>query len=488
MVQIFSKFADELNSRLNLEYVFYRWRRENSEITHYIQDRNIQRERPSFSIVVPTYSIDLSYVKDFVASLHKQSYRDWELCVCDDGDPNTSVTEYFRELEKNSPDRFRFTRHSENQGIGNATKTALKLARNDFVVLADADDLLHARALELMAAVIAEDDAIDFLYSNHDYMTEWGLRLHPVIKPGWSPELLLHVNYINHLKAIRTSLLREIIDVSFEPEFNGAQDWSLCFQVMQTARKVKHIPFVLYHWRARPGSMANDFFAKPWAIAAQLKLRTKFFTELEERVEFHPTENRVVFKTSPSVDGIDLRDKNLKSKSTLREYVQTLLRQVENLGAEYIYFFSNSQFGPDEAGKVAAYCSLPNTGGMWPFNGINSRLAFSPIYENSEDCVFLPILNYRLSCSNFSGNILAGPLNGMTFKRSRFMKVAQATLNSDLDFQFEGRIEDLCGIIFSLTALRLGLRNGSVNAAFLDYKPEPVRLPAKVAGVMDPYI
>lgn len=488
MVPMFRKFAKEIDSRLNLRYVLYRWRRENSEITRFIQDRSLQRERPSFSIVVPTYGIDLSYVKEFVSSLREQSYREWELCVCDDGDPNPSVAAYFEELAKKSPDRFRFTRHSKNQGIGGATKTALKLARNEFVVLADADDLLHARALELIAAVIAEDDAVDFLYSNHDYMTEWGLRLHPMIKPGWSPELLLHVNYINHLKAIRTSLLREIIDVSFEPEFNGAQDWSLCFQVMQTARKVKHIPFVLYHWRTRPGSMANDIFSKPWAVAAQLKMRTEFFTELEERVEFDPTENRVVFKTSPSVGGIDLRDKDLKSMPTLREYLQTLLHRVESLGTDYIYFFSNSQFGPDEAGKVAAYCSLPNTGGMWPFNAISTRSAFSPVYESSEVCVFLPVSNYRGSYSNFSGNILAGPLNGMTFKRSRFMKVAQATLNSDLDFRFEGQIEDLCGIILSLMALRLGLRNGSVNAASLDYKPELVRLPAKVAGFLDPYI
>ena len=37
--------------------------------------------------------------------------------------------------------------------------------------------------------------------------TDLGMRVAPVRKPGWSPELLLNANYINHLAVVRKRCL-----------------------------------------------------------------------------------------------------------------------------------------------------------------------------------------------------------------------------------------------------------------------------------------
>ncbi len=55
----------------------------------------------------------------------------------------------------------------------------------------------------------------------------------------------------------------------FRPECDGAQDWDLLLRLAELRPRVRHVPRVLYHWRAVPGSAAASASAKPWAVAAQ---------------------------------------------------------------------------------------------------------------------------------------------------------------------------------------------------------------------------
>ena len=47
------------------------------------------------------------------------------------------------------------------------------------------------------------------------------------------------------------------------PGYDGSQDWDLVLRVTEQARKVHHVPEVLYHWRVHSTSVALDAMAKP---------------------------------------------------------------------------------------------------------------------------------------------------------------------------------------------------------------------------------
>ena len=51
-------------------------------------------------------------------------------------------------------------------------------------------------------------------------------------------------------------------------EFDGAQDYDFIFRCTEAARKIYHIPKVLYHWRCHQDSTASNPESKLYAFEA----------------------------------------------------------------------------------------------------------------------------------------------------------------------------------------------------------------------------
>jgi GT2 family glycosyltransferase len=72
--------------------------------------------------------------------------------------------------------------------------------------------------------------------------------------------------YTCHLSVLRRSLVEDV--GGFDGAYEGAQDWDLVLRVTERARKVLHVPRVLYHWRSIATSAAAGEDVKPWAFEA----------------------------------------------------------------------------------------------------------------------------------------------------------------------------------------------------------------------------
>lgn len=217
------------------------------------------------SIVVPVYRPSLWYFEECVLSVINQSYQNWELCLCDDGSEDPELTQSMNGFAARDP-RILTLVMEQNGGISRATNRALAAASGEFIVLLDHDDLLEADALAQIARVVASVDDADVIYSDEDKLDEIDRPHQPHFKPDWDPELLLSYPYLGHVTAIRSELVRRI--GGFRPEFDGSQDFDIMLRSTELARRVVHIPKVLYHWRVVAGSAAGDPEAKPWAYVA----------------------------------------------------------------------------------------------------------------------------------------------------------------------------------------------------------------------------
>ncbi|HEX7886757.1 MAG TPA: glycosyltransferase family 2 protein, partial [Phenylobacterium sp.] len=76
----------------------------------------------------------------------------------------------------------------------------------------------------------------------------------PHFKTGWNPELLLAQNMISHLGVYRRSLLEAL--GGLRQGFEGSQDYDLALRASErtNSARIRHIPWVLYHWRQAGGS------------------------------------------------------------------------------------------------------------------------------------------------------------------------------------------------------------------------------------------
>lgn len=217
---------------------------------------------PLLSVVVPVFRPSRWFLEDCVRSIVRQTYRNWELCLCDDGSGDPDLTATLRELSAADP-RVTAVALPVNGGISAATNRAVSEGTGTFVVMVDHDDVLEPTALAELASAIASDEGVDVVYTDEDHLDGIERPCRPLCKPDWDPDLLLTYPYLGHLLAVRRELLERI--GGFRTEFDGSQDFDVMLRSTELARRVVHIPKILYHWRMVPGSAAGSPDAKPWA-------------------------------------------------------------------------------------------------------------------------------------------------------------------------------------------------------------------------------
>lgn len=236
-------------------------------------------ELPVISILMPVYNSPPDVLVAAIQSVLQQRYPHWELCIADDCSPSRA-TQRVLERYKGFDSRIKIVRAPRNLHIAGATNLAAEYATGDFVAFLDHDDVLVPDALDEMALAIVSNPEADLLYSDEDKLDFEGRRTDPYLKPDWSPEHLTSVAYILHFMLVRKSLFLKL--GGLRSERSGAQDYDLSLRASALARKVVHVPKVLYHWRMIQGSASAEVEAKPEALVNAAKA-VEDFVRLEHR-------------------------------------------------------------------------------------------------------------------------------------------------------------------------------------------------------------
>lgn len=227
-------------------------------------------QSPTISVIVPLYNTPEALLRRCIESVCGQLWPHWELCLADDASTAPHVKVICEEYARRDK-RIRFVRRAENGHIAAASNTALGLASGEFVALLDHDDELAPHALYMVAEALAEQPDLDLIFSDEDKIDAAGIRHDPWFKPDWNYDLMLSQNAVVHLAVYRRRLVEEA--GSFRSGFDGSQDYDLTLRVAERTSpdRIRHIPFILYHWRAIPGSVALDVGEKdyPYEAAAR---------------------------------------------------------------------------------------------------------------------------------------------------------------------------------------------------------------------------
>jgi len=215
---------------------------------------------PTISIVMPVYRPERKWLDRAIATVEAQVHARWELCIADDASGDAALTRHLDSLAARDA-RIRVVHRAENGNISRATNSAAELATGDYLLFLDQDDELAPDALGEIALALAAAPDADLLYTDDDKIDVDGRRYAPQFKPDWSPELLLSYMYLSHAFVVRRSLFAA--HGGFRTGFEGSQDYDFALRAGERAERVVHVPLVLYHWRATPGSTATSGAAKP---------------------------------------------------------------------------------------------------------------------------------------------------------------------------------------------------------------------------------
>jgi glycosyltransferase involved in cell wall biosynthesis len=138
-------------------------------------EQHVPMEQPAITVIIPTYN-NAPYLPLALTSIFEQDFTAYEIIVVDDGSTDDTV----RLLEPFAG-RIQYI-YQENAGSAAARNRGLGLARGQFVVFLDADDLLLPGKLRQQVAYLRERPSLGYVHSGWHQVDENG-RLLQTVEP-----------------------------------------------------------------------------------------------------------------------------------------------------------------------------------------------------------------------------------------------------------------------------------------------------------------
>lgn len=319
--------------------------------------------RPRVSVIVPTWNTPAGMLREMLGSVTGQLYPDWELCIADDGSSAPHVRQILEEAARRDP-RVKLRLGDVNRGVSHASNRALELATGDVVVLLDHDDVLEEQALFRIAQSFAEDNA-DLAYSDEVLVSEDGADVRRLAyRPAFSLEYLRSHPYIVHLVGVRRSLLAEI--GGFDESLRISQDYDLILRAAERARRIAHIPEILYRWRLHGGSAGTERMNEVMETSRAVLARHLARCGEEGRVEAGPSFNLFDVRR-PLKEGlrvaIVIPTKN--HGELLRQCIESLRATIAQVAFDIIVIDHES----DDPGTQRYLESIAATAKVLPYRG-----------------------------------------------------------------------------------------------------------------------
>ncbi|MCB2081818.1 MAG: glycosyltransferase, partial [Rickettsiales bacterium] len=248
---------------------------------------------PLISVVMPVYNVEEKWLREAIDSVLAQCYPHWELCIADDCSSKPHIRTILEEYVAKD-DRVKVIFRETNGHISESSNSALTLATGSYVALMDHDDLLPEHALFMVAQALAEYPETDMLYTDEDKVDDKGHRYGAYFKSEWNPDLFLGQNMFSHLGVYRRSLLNKI--GGFRKGVEGSQDYDLALRCLPYTKpeRIRHLPHILYHWRAIPGSTALENMEKDYAQPSSERALSDYFAKQKLQATILPGKDRLV--------------------------------------------------------------------------------------------------------------------------------------------------------------------------------------------------
>lgn len=363
------------------------------------------------SIIIPVYNVK-EYLAECVESVRRQTLKDIEILLVDDGSADGSgrlCDEYAAKDE-----RIRVI-HQANGGSTKARNAGLLASRGDYIGFVDSDDFIEPKMYEslLEACTKAEADmAVGVKYINYgagEYREKLGVP-EGVYEKGSSGELLVR-NLIYsedyQSKGISPNLYdklfkRELLcryQLSVDERIRYGEDDVCVYSCLLHAERVVMLDHACYHYRLREGSVCHtedpEYFEKI----------TLFYRQLRDEFEKHPSRESLLEQLNRYMLEFVLRGINRQFGFGYGVVVPFYLPPYERLcsgGIERIALYGAGHVGRDYArafelwGTVEVEVWADRQYGKYQKEGLKVR-APSSLLKTEWDAVLIAAENSSLA-------------------------------------------------------------------------------------------
>ena len=214
------------------------------------------------SIILPSYNYD-SFISETIESVLKQSHKDWELIIVDDGSKDNSVRVIEKYIKKCDKIKLLFHPNKENKGLVETYRLGLKHCTGNYIAFIEADDTWkHSDYLSSKIDIFKRHKDVILVYNDVEVFGS-----NKIIKDRM--RCMVHIDEVNKKNKERPFFAFEYLSV-----FNCVYTFS-CFVVRAELLK-NHVDIsnnIREHWL-------------DWWILGQLSVQGKFYFQSEKKTKW----------------------------------------------------------------------------------------------------------------------------------------------------------------------------------------------------------
>ncbi len=209
------------------------------------------------SVVIPTYN-RAQFVKEAIASVLEQTYKDFELIVVDDGS-----TDETPQVLAAYGDKLKVLRQ-ENKGVSAARNAGISAAQGEWIAFLDSDDLWKKQKLEKQVEWLQAHPQVRICHTDEIWIRR-GVRVNPMkkhAKPnGWIFEQCLPLCVVSPSSVLIHRSLFEKHGV-FDESLPACEDYDLWLRFAAKAP----FGFVPEAWLTKRGGHEDQLSQKYWGL------------------------------------------------------------------------------------------------------------------------------------------------------------------------------------------------------------------------------
>ena len=218
---------------------------------------------PLISVIIPVYKVE-SYLRQCVDSVLRQTYKNLEIILVDDGSPDNCgiICDEYKEKDN----RIKVI-HKQNGGLSDARNAGLRIMTGSYVAFVDSDDWIESIMYETLLSNLLVYDA-DISYGGVIDEIETNGKTTPLRQSDYGADAFSEsreqamLRFFNGPWAAWDKLYRaELFQTIRFPVGEINEDEAIALHLIDLSRRVCYCNKPLYHYLRRVGSITTSTFS-----------------------------------------------------------------------------------------------------------------------------------------------------------------------------------------------------------------------------------
>ncbi|MCR0523018.1 MAG: glycosyltransferase family 2 protein [Clostridium sp.] len=200
------------------------------------------------SILMAAYNSE-KYISEAIESVLAQSYKNWELIICDDCS-NDSTLQISKKYSHIDP-RIKVIRNKENSGQATARNNAFKNCTGSYIAILDSDDRFHSDKIKIQVDFLMKNINVGFV-GCCAYMFNEDIGVYGKIKKKRQPstlDVLRNNGFVCATIMMKREVFEKVGHYTISKTLRTGEDYNLICKIYDAGYIGANLPEFLYEYR-----------------------------------------------------------------------------------------------------------------------------------------------------------------------------------------------------------------------------------------------